>query len=98
MVDTWLYAVIPASVVLGYSVGRLRPGQRLDSWAGSKVDGRHGVGWWVAQAVMAVEICWAVTVHPRRTRANLRTWHEARRAPAPVFDSQWIKRKDSSDA
>jgi hypothetical protein len=34
-----------------------------------------------------------LTVHPHRTAANRRSWREARRAPAPTFDSQWIRKR-----
>jgi hypothetical protein len=88
-----------AASVLAYWCGRLRLGQRLDRWADGKVGGPHGVGWWAAQVVLAVHIAWMVTAHPLRTRAALRTSREPlRRSPAPVFDSQWINRKDRPDA
>jgi hypothetical protein len=92
-------AVVILASVLAYWAGRLRLGQRLDRWADGKVGGPHGVGWWAAQAVLAVHIAWMVTAHPLRTRANARSWRdEPPRLPAPVFDSQWINRKDTPDA
>jgi hypothetical protein len=88
-----------AAAVLAYWAGRIRLGQRLDRWADGKVGGAHGPTWWMAQVVLAVHIAWMVVAHPLRTRANTRSWRdEPPGASAPVFDSQWINRKDHPDA
>lgn len=93
MPDQPLAVAIAAAVVIGYVLGRLRPGRRLDAWADRQVRGPHGPRWWAAQAVMAAELAWVLTVHPRRSAANRRSWREEHRAPAPTFDSQWINER-----
>jgi hypothetical protein len=92
-----------AALAAGYVLGRIRPGRRLLAWAEERSYGPHGPAWWAAQAIGLVAVAWMVTVHPRRSAANRRSWREARnqkrspaiaiprirRAPAPQFDPDW---------
>jgi hypothetical protein len=79
--------------VASYWAGRVRLGRWLLSWAEDRNGGSHGPAWWAAQSVGLVAVAWMLTVHPHRTAANRRSWREARRAPAPTFDSQWIRKR-----
>lgn len=82
-----------AAALAAYWAGRVRLGHRLLSWAEDRSYGRRTAGWWVAQVVGLVAVAWMLTVHPRRSAANRRSWREARevkRAPAPQFKSDWL--------
>jgi len=84
---------VVAALTVGYWIGRVRLGRRLDSWADSRWVGPHGLGWW-RHSVMAVGRM-DVTARPRRTLANIRANRAASvRAGAPVFDSQWISQPE----
>lgn len=72
---------------VGYAAGRLRPGQRAFRWAEDRDQGPHGPGWWIAQAIGLAAVVWMLTVHPRRSMANRRSWQEARNTPrSPAVD------------
>lgn len=91
-------AVFPAAA--SYWAGRGRAGHRLLVWAEDRSYGPHTPGWWVAQVVGLVVVAWMVTVHPRRTAANRRSWREARdakRAPAPQYDPHWATKRGAPD-
>lgn len=99
---TTALAAAMLAAVAAYWAGRLRPGQRLLSWAEDRSYGSHGLGWWAAQVVGLVAVVWMLTAHPRRSAVNRRSWREAReasRAPAPAFDPHWAdKRQNSTDS
>lgn len=79
-------ALVAAGAVVGYWTGRLGLGGQVDRWAHAAGHrGRRSPLWWLAQAVFALEVAYAWTVHPRRTRANVkayRAWLNAPRSPA----------------
>lgn len=84
---------VAAAAAVSYWAGRVRLGHRLLGWAEDRSCGPHTSGWWVAQVVGLVAVGWVLTVHPRRSAANRRSWQEARnvkRAPAPQFRSDWL--------
>lgn len=88
------FLVAAAALAAGYTLGRLRPGRPLVSWAERNANG----GWrnprnWAAQCIFAVALAYWWTVHPRRPLANVRSWQEEQRLePAPRFDPNWRNR------
>ncbi|WNI19214.1 hypothetical protein [Actinacidiphila sp. ITFR-21] len=87
------------AAVAAYWAGRVRLGRRLLEWAEDRNEGSHGPGWWAAQGVGLAAVAWMITVHPRRSAANRRSWQEAcnaRRSPAPQFDSGWAAKRDTT--
>ncbi|MBM9509932.1 hypothetical protein [Actinacidiphila acididurans] len=98
-------ALLAWAVAAGYLLGRVRPGQRLLAWAEDRDLGPHGPAWWAAQAVGLAAVAWMLTVHPRRSMANRRSWQEARnvqrspavRMPAPRLDPNWAANRRATD-
>lgn len=94
---------ITATVLVAYWAGRLRLGQRLFEWADRRDRGPHEPAWWAAQAIGLTAVAWMVTAHPIRTRANVRSWREARnqqRSPAVTagrFDPDWANNRKDHD-
>ncbi|MGW5691523.1 hypothetical protein ACWEWX_11330 [Streptomyces asiaticus] len=85
-----------ALLTAGYALGRLRPGERLPSWA----EDAAKPGWctwkfWPAVPIILIALAWVWALHPRRTLANVRSWREdaERRTPAPVYDPNWVEKR-----
>ncbi len=99
-----------AAAAAAYWAGRVRLGRWLLSWAEDRDNGPHGPVWWAAQGVGLVAVAWMLVVHPRRSAANRRSWHEARnqkrspameiprvrRTPAPQFDPDWAANRGTA--
>lgn len=95
-----LAALVAATAAASYWAGRVRLGRWLLDWAENRNGGTHGPGWWTAQGVGLLAVAWMVTVHPRRSAENRRSWREARsqqRSPAPQFDPDWAAEPKRSD-
>lgn len=85
-------AAILAAAVAGYILGRWRPAPRLVDWAEDQQRGT--VRFWLAQPVLAVVIATVSLLHPRRTRANVRSWREDQnRQSAPEYDPNWAEKR-----
>lgn len=87
------------AAVAAYWAGRVRLGHRALSRAEDRSYGPRTPGWWVAQVVGLVAVAWMLTVHPRRSAANRRSWREARnvqRAPAAQFKSDWLAERHTT--
>lgn len=86
-------AAILAAAVAGYALGRWRPAPRLLDWAEDQRPGT--VRFWLAQPILAVAIATVSLLHPRRTRANVRTWREDQnRQPTPEYDPNWAEKRN----
>lgn len=66
--------LMAAAAVAGYWTGRMRIGRRVLDWAEDQDDNRrwYDPRLWMALPVLAATLAWIWTVHPRRTRANVR--------------------------
>lgn len=87
---------VTAALVLGYLVGRTRPGPRLLSWAEeATAPGWRTPRFWLGAPVAVAALAWVWLVHPRRTLSNVRSWRAGERLhPAPVYDPAWTDRQD----
>lgn len=95
---------IAAAFAAGYTARIIRPLDRIDTWAWDQDyrrarELRDGTaasrrpGWWVAQAVFAVEIVAALVLRPRET---VNAWRHRNDPPPPRSPAVAIRRNDGS--
>lgn len=100
-----IWFAIVAAFAAGYTARIVRPLDRIDTWAWEQdyrrgrelrdgTAGRRRSGWWVAQAVFAVELVAALVLRPRTT---VHAWRHRKdpppRSPAPRYDPDWAARR-----
>ncbi|MEU9065847.1 hypothetical protein AB0D60_02985 [Streptomyces sp. NPDC048306] len=103
-------ALLVVAFALGYGARCVRPLSRIDDWAWEQIHvrtrdlrdnpaRRRRPGWWLAQAVFAVEILGALAVRPRQTAHAWRHRHDPppARGPAPVIDPDWAAKRRAAE-
>ncbi|MCY0957680.1 hypothetical protein [Streptomyces sp. H27-H5] len=74
---------LSAAALTGYAAGRTRPAARLLSCAQDTVTKEAGTSpaFWAAAPVILLAWITVWTLHPRRSAANRRSWHEEHPPP-----------------
>ncbi|GHA94186.1 hypothetical protein [Streptomyces chryseus] len=91
-----LWLALAAAVLTGYAAGRARPWPRLIDWAQDQVTQRpaRSPRFWLAAPVLLAGLAVLWTCHPRRSAANVRSWHQDRTPPStPRRDPDWAARR-----
>ncbi|MEW2302029.1 hypothetical protein AB0958_18985 [Streptomyces sp. NPDC006655] len=66
---------LTTALTLGYTIARIRPGERMTNWAYRTTDlGRHAWKFWIVVPILLTALAWDWTIHHRRTLTNLRLW------------------------
>ncbi len=81
-------ATAVALLLVGYVLGRLRLGSRLDDWMWRHEPARRAPRWWLREAYCAVLLA-------SRPRATIRALRAPRQPPEPVRFSGAAKPKDT---
>lgn len=90
----WLLATLALAV--GFLLGRART-DRILGWAEDwTASGWRTPRFWLAAPVVVVALAWVWAVHPRRSLANHRSWHDEQEpVPVPQFDPDWAAQRRS---
>lgn len=90
-------ALIALALIVGFVLGRARPGRIVDWVEDWTTPGWRTWRFWPAApfAVVCLAVVWVV--HPRRTRANVRSWRAGERLhSAPQIDPDWAAKRRSA--